>query len=540
MLLVEEAGGTSWENNKQLGNTKLIGPFPLTYTLNSPGLPQPLQPSHPKWIDATSTPIVTARTLPKSKFFPLPGPTKLNIKTYDLCVLGSGPAGQNVAVKLAKEGWSILLVESRQLGGTCALRGCNPKKVLSNAAKLFDAVDQARGKMTTQAAPSIDWATIREFQNQFTDPVPESTRKKLDDAGIDFIIGQPEFQKDGTLKIENATISAAKFVIATGGRPADLNFPGSEFLTQSDQFLELDEMPGRVLFVGGGYISMEFAHVALRCGSKVTVVDRGERILKQFDQDLAEPLCKYSRDAGINIELNRRIDSVTKVDDGQNAGGEFVVTTSRSDNGSETKSFHVDLVVHGAGRIANVDGLNLDSVGGRLDHGGIEVDQYSACIGTENLYAVGDCAASSMPSLTPTAEYEAKRLVKNLIAIDKGDKPVARRPGPITAVAFTPVCIASTGISHDEAVKSVSNLVVKQRDTSTWGSVRKTAQACAGYKVLIDADRDRVIGAHLLGPGAEEQINLFALAIAADLTVKQLRTVLFGYPTFGADIQRMI
>ena len=117
---------------------------------------------------------------------------------------------------------------------------------------------------------------------------------------------------------------------------------------------------------------------------------------------------------------------------------------------------------------------------------------------------------------------------------------MALHPGPVTAVAFTPVCIASTGLSQAQAEKEIENLVINQRDTSTWGSVRKTSQPCAGYKVLIDADTDLIVGAHLLGPGAEEQINLFALAIANELTVEQIDAVMFGYPTFGADIHRMI
>lgn len=452
---------------------------------------------------------------------------------YRLCVLGSGPSGQNVAVKMAKQGWSVVLVESRQLGGTCALRGCSPKKVLANASKLFDAVDHVRGKMTMDDAPRIDWSMIRDFRHEFTDPVPESTADKFRKTGIDWIIGQPKFRRDKTLVVGPHTISADQFVIATGAHPSPLPFPGSDLATTSDEFFDLPDMPPRVLFVGGGYVSMEFAAVARRCGSEVTVVQRSDEILPHFDADLCGQLRRYLADTGIDIQLNRRIHSIAR------QGDALSVQTEDTD-GSDRREIVVDLVVHGAGRTASLDGLDLEVIGATVGKGGVEVDRFNRCVGTENVLAVGDCADTGLPRLTPTAAADGRRLVKNLMAWSQNQAPHPRPDRPVTAVAFTPVPIASVGLSESEAADQYPELRVNQRDTSTWGSVRKTGQTCAGYKVLIDGATDKIVGAHLLGPSADEQINLFTLAIEAELTATQLDEVLLGYPTFGSDVQRMV
>lgn len=418
-------------------------------------------------------------------------------KTYQICVLGSGPAGQTIAVDLARRGFDVIVLENRQLGGTCALRGCNPKKVLANGARLVDAANRVRGRMTIADPIELDWPTIHRFQNEFTEPVTDAVLKKFETEKIDFEIGSPKFVSPTEIEVNGRIVVANHVVLATGAKPIELAFPGGEHVTTSDEFLNLEKLPASILFVGGGYISMEFAHVAVRCGSQATVVDRNPRILGHFDADLVEQLTQYSIDSGIEIVREREVFKIERL-----SSGSLAVTIGKPTDGeseqtrqSTPRTIVVEMVVHGAGRSPNLDGLNLESVDIKTSSKGLRTDRYGRCDGFSHIYAVGDCADSGLAALTPTAEYEGKTVLKNLLVdLGQGGEMASIDPGPVTAVAFTPVPIASVGLSQEDAKKQISKLRVSHDDTSSWGSIRKTGQRCAGYKILIDDDSDKIVG----------------------------------------------
>src|SRR2546425_1485778 len=223
-------------------------------------------------------------------------------RQYDLVVVGTGVASA-VASRCRQAGWRVAVVDSRPFGGTCALRGCNPKKVLVSAAEAVHAVQNLAGKGVRARELAIDWPELMRFKRTFTDPVPELTEQGWAKAGVDQFHGRARFVGPTTLVVEDDRLVGRRFLIAAGAMPAPMRFPGSEYLTTSEQFLELDTLLPRLVFVGGGYISFELAHVAARAGARVTVLHRGPRPPEGFDPDLVDLLVKRTREVGIRVEV---------------------------------------------------------------------------------------------------------------------------------------------------------------------------------------------------------------------------------------------
>lgn len=451
-------------------------------------------------------------------------------KQFDLVVIGTGPAAGTVAKKTAESGKSVAVVESREYGGTCALRGCNPKKVYTNAGNLIDQVRRANGKLGMFSEASIDWSQLLAFKREFTQPVLQKSEQSFQKLGIETFHGIATFAGPTTIQVDGRYLEAKRIFIGTGARPVPLGINGEEHVTHSAEFFELSKIPDHVVFIGGGYISMEFAHVVARYGSEVTVIDRHARPLKGFDSDLVDQLTRWSTGIGIQFICGSRVEAVLRekngtlqVVTGDDAGGQQTITTK--------------LVVHGAGRVPNIGDLNLDA--GDVQHStqGVAVDDFMRSVSNAHVFASGDCADHDQPKLTPVANEQARVVVKNLFA-----ESVDRKPdyGVVPRVVFTSPCLAAIGMSQSEAKQQGFDLDVRYQDTSMWDSVRKTGQDCAAYKILIDKKTDLLLGAHLLGPAAEEVINLFALAMKFDITATDLKSTLFAYPTFGADVRRML
>ncbi|TWU15572.1 dihydrolipoyl dehydrogenase family protein [Allorhodopirellula heiligendammensis] len=447
---------------------------------------------------------------------------------FDLIVIGTGPSASTVAKKCRQEGKRVAIIEAREFGGTCALRGCNPKKVYSNAANLIDRIRGAEGKLVKCDDARIDWKELVAFQREFTQPVADSTEASYRKQGIDTFHGRASFTGRNSIEVDGQSLDADRIFVGVGARPSPLDIPGGKRAIRSDEFFELTEIPKRVVFIGGGYISMEFACVVARHGASVTVLQRTDQVLPEFDPDLVDQLTEYSAEHGINIFTST---AVTEIDA---ASGGTMVVQYKSEG--HMKSVETDLVVHGAGRIPNLDGLNLEAGEVTYSEMGIKVDAFMRSTSNPAVYAAGDCVDSSQPPLTPTANEQARAVVNNLLATTPTHQPDY---GVIPQVAFTVPAIASIGLSQLDAERS-HDAEIRHDDSSTWGSVRKTGQRCAGYKVIIDRDSDLILGAHLLGPAAEETINLFALAMKHGLTSRDIKSTLFAFPTFASDVRRMV
>lgn len=346
-------------------------------------------------------------------------------------------------------------------------------------------------------------------------------------AGIATFHGRAHFVGPSTVQVGEEVLEGRYAVIAAGQKPADLKIPGAENLTTSEQFLELDKLPRQVLFIGGGYIGFEFAHVAARAGSQVTIAHRGARPLPRFDPDLVDQIVARSRDLGIDIQLRTQAEGIER------NSGKFTVHASAS---GRKQTFKADLVVHSAGRVPEIDDLNLSAAGVEWDGRGVRVNEFLQSVSNPKVYAAGDAAATGGPPLTPVANYDGTIVASNLL---NGNHQKPNYLG-IPTVVFTIPPLASVGLSEGDAREQGRKFRIKKEVTSTWYSSRRVAEKYSGYKVLVEEGTDRILGAHLLGDQAGEVVNVFAVAIRSGMHAADLRDMVFTYPTHGSDVPHML
>lgn len=447
--------------------------------------------------------------------------------TYDLIVIGAGMGGVAAANKTAEAGWRVAIVDELPYGGTCALRGCDPKKILRRGAEVIDAARLLAGKGIDADGLSINWADLMKHKRGFTDPVPENMERGLSSNGVDTLHGTATFTGANRLTIDGTSYGSRHFLIATGARPRPPGFPGAEHLIDSTDFLNLEELPRRIVFVGGGFISFEFAHIAARAGAHATIVDRGARPLKGFDPDLVELLVARSGDVGIDVQRGATVSSI------EATGAGYRVAL---DAAGETAVVEADLVVHGAGRIPQLSKLGLEA--GEVAHTdrGVTVAGHLQSTTNPAVYAAGDAGDTPGMPLTPVAVFEGKVAASNML---KSTTIVPDYHGVPTAV-FTVPELARVGLLEDDARARGLDIDVRYSDTSGWYSNYRVGETTAAVKILIDKATDRILGAHMFGPEYGELINFCGLAMKLELTSRQLKSMTATYPTVGSDLGSML
>ena len=448
-------------------------------------------------------------------------------KQHDLIVIGAGMAGVSAADKCAARGWDVAIVDALPYGGTCALRGCDPKKILRRGAEIIDSARLMRGKGIDAGDLTINWADLMRHKHGFTDEVPQNMEDGLTGNGVTTLHGKARFTDKNRIEINGTTYEAAHFLIATGARPRLLEFPGHEHLIDSTDFLNLPALPPRILFVGGGFISFEFAHIAARAGSSPVIIDRGSHPLKAFDPDLVELLITRGTDAGIEV---RRSTTITAVEPTRSG---YQVSLESS---GRTETMEVDLVVHGAGRIPELSGLDLDVASIAWGEQGVRVAGHLQSTTNPAVYAAGDSADTPGMPLTPIAVSEGKVAASNML---KATTTVPDYTGVPTAV-FTIPELTRVGLLEQDAKDQGLDVDVRYDDTSGWYSNYRIGETAAAAKILIDRASDRIVGAHLLGPEYGELVNILGLAIKLNLTTRQLKSMTAAYPTAGSDLGSML
>lgn len=449
------------------------------------------------------------------------------MKSFDLIVIGAGTAATSAANKCASAGWSVAIIDELPYGGTCALRGCDPKKMLRRGAELVDAVHLMRGKGVEVDSIRINWSELMAFKRTFTDAMPDRVEGNLRKNGVQTFHGTARFINTNSIDVDGAVLEGRFVLIATGARPRKLDFPGAEHLIDSTQFLELEALPKRILFVGGGFISFEFAHIAARAGSTVHIVDHGVRPLKAFDPDLVGKLVQRSENIGIEFHPQSDLRAIEQVNDS------FEVMAVRDNS---EKKWIVDLVVHGAGRVASLDRLGLDEAGVEFSDQGVGVNEYLQSVSNPVVYAAGDASDTKGWPLTPVSFIEGQVAGSNML---KGNNRTADYRGVPTAV-FTVPELTRVGLLDSEAKELDLDYRVKFTDTGGWYSNMRVGEDCAAVKVLINNQTDEIIGAHLFGPEYAELVNIFGLAIRFGLKTANLKRMVSAYPSVGSDLGSLI
>ena len=446
---------------------------------------------------------------------------------FDVIVIGTGSAGSTAAFECRKAGWTVAIVDELPYGGTCALRGCDPKKVLVGAAEITDWAWRMNGIGVIKDKAKIDWPSLQRFKRTFTDPVPATLEKEFSDASIQCFHGAASFVDRTTLQVGNEMLQGRHFVIASGAKPIKLNVPGEELLTTSDQFLDLEQLPSQIVFIGGGFISFEFAHVAARAGAQTVIIEQADHVLRGFDPDLVATLLKAMQELGIQVHLGTTLKSLEKRGDG---------LVAIADKGGTKVEFAGAMVVHGSGRAPDLDALNLEIAQVERTKKGVKVNEYQQSVSNPAVYAAGDSSDNGVPQLTPVAARTGDCAAHNLV---NGNTRKADFTGLSYAVYAIPT-LASTGLTEEQAREQGMRFKVNTSDMSSWYSSRRVAEKYAAYKVLYDEETHVPIGAHFLGQYADELANIFALAIVAKVPARTLRDTLFCYPTAASDITYMV
>lgn len=372
----------------------------------------------------------------------------------------------------------------------------------------------------------IDWRELIRFKRTFTDPIPDKHQHRYDEKGIVTFHGRARFTSPNSLSINDSEIQGRHILIAAGAKPTRLGIPGEEYLIDNEAFLEMKCLPPRIVLVGGGYIAAEFSHIAARAGADVTIIQRGSRLLPQFEPEIVAWLMEAFQAIAVDVQTNTAVTAIERDE------GSFVIHTYRK---GERETVSADLVVHAAGRTPALDHLDLAAGEVASEKGRLLLNEYLQSVSNPSVYAAGD-AAQVGPPLTPVSSHDAKVVAANLL---NGHQIKPNYAG-VPSVAFTLPPIASVGLGEAQALEAGLLFQVKTERTSDWFTARRLAEHVYGYKTLVEQGTGRILGAHLVGPHVDEVINLFGLAIRHGLTAEDLKSTMFAYPTGGSDIGSML
>ncbi|MGH6673526.1 MAG: dihydrolipoyl dehydrogenase family protein [Xanthobacteraceae bacterium] len=441
-------------------------------------------------------------------------------------MLGSGNAGMAVTVETRKAGLSVAMAENRELGGTCPNRGCTPKKVMVAAGHALGEIARAGGHCISVGKPRVDWAALIDREKELISHLPASFAKLMADRGVDVVHERAVFAGPNAVRVGNRILEAENIVIATGSKPRRLPIEGAEHMITSDDILSERTQPHEAVFVGGGVIAFEFAHVYARAGTRVTILEVLPRFLPALDQDAVTQIVHESKRIGITLITNVKVKRI----EGRGAGR---VAVLYEHEGAE-QTLEADRVVNGAGRVADVDTLDLQAGNVRLRDGRIDLDPYMRSVSNQAVYVCGDALWSS-PQLSPVATYEGRIVGRNIVegAKEKPDYSC------IPSCVFTVPALASVGLTEAKAKESGQKVKVETNDMSDWMSSR-TYNESAWAKVIYDDRSGRILGAQLAGHAAEELIHIFAFAIKFGITANDIRETVYAFPTFSNDIKSLV
>lgn len=446
---------------------------------------------------------------------------------FDVVILGGGNAGIGVTGPARAAGLSVAIIEARDLGGTCPNRGCTPKKILIAAGHALDEISRAKAHGIALEQPKLDWAALIDREQAMVAPIPSQLLTSMQRRGVEVIRGEGRFVAPDIVRVGDRYLEAKHIVIATGSRPRSLAFPGADNLVTSDDILTDRTLPRSAVFIGGGVISLELGHVYARAGVEVTILETLSQLLPAVEPAAVEILQRECERIGIRTLTGINVLRIDKKSNGQ-----LDIVFRHRDR---EKSVATDRAVNGAGRIANVDDLDLSA--GNVAHadGRISLDPWLRSVSNPLVYVCGD-AVPTTPQLSPVATYEGGLVGRNIV---EEARHVPNYDALATSV-YTVPSLASVGLTEQAARRNGHKIRVHDTDMSGWLSARTYAETIAWARIIIDETSGLVLGAHLVGHASEELINLFALAIEHRIPAASLKSRIYAYPTFASDIKNLL
>jgi glutathione reductase (NADPH) len=441
---------------------------------------------------------------------------------YDLFVIGAGSGGVRAARLAAKAGAHVAIAEQAEVGGTCVVRGCVPKKLLVYGAEFGQAFRDAKGFGWTVDWARFDWPTLRDNVQAEVARLSELYRKNLDAAGV--ALFEERAIVTGahavTLQQSDRALSAERILVATGGhtfRPTHTE--GQELgITSTDAFL-LDALPSRILIAGGGYIACEFATIFSGLGVETTIIYRGQRILRGFDHDIRVHVQNELERTGVKIICGSIIDEITALPENRK-----LVTLSNS------IQMEVDHVMWAVGREPNTKALGLEAAGVRLtQRGAVAVDEYSRS-NVASIFAVGD--VTDRINLTPVAIREAVAFVET----EFNGRPTAFDHADVASAVFSRPAVGAVGLTEEQAREKIGKALVFRSIFRPMKNMLAGNEQRTLMKLIVAAESGRVVGVHIAGPEAPELIQLAAIAVKAGLTKAQWDAACAVHPTAAEEL----
>jgi glutathione reductase (NADPH) len=442
----------------------------------------------------------------------------------DLFVIGAGSGGVRAARIAAGYGAKVMIAEEYRIGGTCVIRGCVPKKLLVYASRFSHEFADAAGFGWTVGAPTFDWPTLIANKDKEIARLEGAYRSNLEKAGVEIVKSRAVIEDKHTIRLlhSGARVRAAHILIATGGWPhAGRPIPGIEHAITSNEAFHLTALPESILIQGGGYIAVEFACIFAGLGSQVTLVYRGENILRGFDDDVRSHLRGEMEGRGIKVITGQLVEAI------EPQGGRYAAALT------DDRRIVAERVMFAVGRKPNIANLGIEHAGVTVaDNGGVAVDRYSR---TEvpHIFAVGD--VTNRVNLTPVAIREGHAVADTLF----GGRPTAVDHIHIPTAVFSEPEIGVVGLTEAEARERLARVDIYKANFRPLKATLSGSPSRVLMKLVVDAATDRVVGCHIVGEGAGEMIQLISIAVKSGATKADFDATMAVHPTAAEELVTM-
>lgn len=444
-------------------------------------------------------------------------------KQFDLIVLGGGSGGIASAVRAAKYGAKVAVIEASNLGGTCVNLGCVPKKIMFNASMIAEMLHHAPDYGFSPPPVKLNWNALVNQRNRYIERLRENYAKRFAQYSITLIQGNGGFYDEHTIQVNDAHYHAPHIIIATGGEPSHPQIHGIQHAIDSDGFFSLTKQPQKVAIIGSGYIGVELAGILNTLGSETHLLMRGTRPLSRFDPILGDTLLEIMQQQGIYIHQNHHAQEINLHSDGRKS----IVCQSGS-------IIHdIDVIIAAVGRKPRTTHLHLEKVSVTKDkHGLILVDAFQNT-STKGIYALGD--VTNAPALTPVAVASGRRLADRLF----GQQPDAcLNYENISTVIFSHPPIGTVGLSEEEAIKHYGKEHIKTYQTRFTPmfnafTIQKTPTV---MKLVTLGQEEKIIGLHVIGLGADEMLQGFGVAVKMGACKKDFDNTVAIHPTSAEEL----
>jgi glutathione reductase (NADPH) len=442
---------------------------------------------------------------------------------YDLFVIGAGSGGVRASRIAASHGAKVALAEEYRVGGTCVIRGCVPKKLLVYGSHFAEDIADAKRFGWNTGGATFDWATLRDNVAAEVDRLEGLYGQTLSSNKVESFLQRAIVSGPNEVTLaDGRKITAAHILIAVGAWPAMPDIPGKEYAISSNEVFHLEQLPKRAVIAGAGYIANEFAGIFNELGVEVSLVTRGDKMLRSYDQEIVDKLVGISREKGIDIHFNFPFNGIV-----QHADGSLLV------DGGDKGTIETDLVLMAIGRVPKTDGLGLEQVGVALDKdGAVIVDEYSRT-NVPSIYAVGD--VTNRVQLTPVAIREGHAFADTVF----GNNPRTIDYGSIPTAVFSNPPISGVGLTEEEARGQLADVKIYKSDFRAMKNVLAGRNERALYKMVVDGATDKVVGLHLIGPDSAEILQAAAIAVKAGLTKQAFDDTVALHPSMAEELVLM-